>query len=66
MSRSHNKHHKEWNYPKREAKFYSNRNRRLHGKKLLAAVAKTGAEDNELAVDVPKNAGNGNIWNYVF
>jgi len=64
MSRSYNKHHKSWNYPKREAKFFSKKNRRQHGKKVLEKLIKDDPEDLELPVDIPKNAGDGDIWIY--
>ena len=64
MSRSYHKHNKSWNAPKREAKFYSNKNRRRHGKKLIDNINKVDPEDEEMAVDVPKNAGKGDIWIY--
>lgn len=64
MSRSYHQHDKSWNYPKREAKHYSNKYRRRHGKKFLNNLDKVDDNDNDLAVDVPKNAGNGDIWIY--
>lgn len=64
MSRTRNKHHASWNYAKREAKFYSKKNRRNYGKKLLNNIKNTDPEDNELPVDVPKNAGKGDMWIY--
>ena len=64
MSRSYNKHNKSWNAPKREAKFYSKKNRRQYGKRLLAKMAKTDPDDNDMPVDLDKNAGNGDIWIY--
>jgi len=59
MSRTYNKHHKSWNYPKREAKFYGNKYRRRHGKRVAS-----DDPDSDLAIDVPKNAGKGDIWIY--
>ena len=64
MSRTYNKHHKSWNYPKRLAKEYGNKYRHRHGKQFLIRADKDGIEDNEEAVDVPKNAGKGDIWAY--
>jgi hypothetical protein len=65
MSRTRNKHDKSWNAPKREAKYYSNKNRRRHGKKYLIEAAKyIDGDDNEMSIDVPKNAGAGDIWAY--
>lgn len=64
MSRSYNKHDKSCNYPKREAKRYSNKYRRRHEKKILNELTRVDPDDNELAIDVPKNAGRGDIWFY--
>jgi hypothetical protein len=64
MSRTYNKHHKSWNYPKRLAKEYGNKYRRRHGKKVLNEIIKKAPDDNELPVDVPRNAGDGDIWIY--
>lgn len=64
MSRTYNKHNKSWNSPKRDAKHYSNKYRRRHGKKVLTELTRVDPDDNELAVDVPKNAGKGDIWIY--
>lgn len=59
MSRTRNKHHKSWNSPKREAKFYGKKYRRRWGKRVEDADP-----DTDMAVDVPKNAGAGDIWIY--
>jgi len=64
MSRTYNKHKKSWNAPKREAKYWSNKNRRNHGKRLLEKLTNVDPDDNEMPVDVPKNAGNGDLWIY--
>ena len=64
MSRTYNKHNKSWNYPKRQAKFFSKKNRRQHGKKLLINIIKVGPEENEMPIDADKNYGSGDIWIY--
>ena len=64
MSRSKNKHHASWNYSKRQAKYYSNKNRRNYGKQLIRNMDKVDPEDDERAITADKNAGKGNIWIY--
>lgn len=59
MSRTRNKHRKNWNTPKRLAKEYGNKYRRRWGKRVAEADPET-----ELAVDLPKNAGPGDVWAY--
>jgi hypothetical protein len=63
MSRSRNKHDKSWNYPKREAKHWSKKNRRNYGARLENRL-RNGEDIDDLAYDLPRNAGNGDIWLY--
>lgn len=65
MSRSFNDHKKCWDFPLREAKKWSNKNRRTHGKRLIQELEK--AEDPEAVetpVDLIPDAGKGNIFIY--
>lgn len=65
MSRSHNDHKKGWYWPGREAKKWSNKNQRTHGKRLIRELEK--AEDPEAVetpVDLIPDAGKGNIFIY--
>lgn len=65
MSRSKNKHNKSYNTPQREAKFWSKKNRRAHGARLVKALEKAAdADDVEMSTDLHKDAGKGDIWNY--
>lgn len=64
MSRSRNKHHKDWNYPKREAKKWGNKHRRAYGSRLENMLKNDEDDSNEMAIDLPRNAGNGDIWIY--
>lgn len=65
MSRSYNTHSKDWNFPLRYAKKWSNKNRRAHGKRLLVELRKSeDTEDVETPIDVLKDSGAGDIWNY--
>lgn len=64
MSRTRNKHHKSWNYPKREAKYWSKKHRRNYGAKLENMLKDVDSDNIELANDLPPNAGRGDIWIY--
>ena len=65
MSRSYNTHSKDWNFPLRAAKKYSNKNRRAHGKRLIVELEKAEDTDEvEIPTDVLKDNGAGDIWNY--
>lgn len=65
MSRSRNDHKKSWNFPLRDAKKWSNKNRRTHGKRLLIEIEKSNdAEDVEMPIDVLRDSGKGDIWRY--
>lgn len=49
----------------RAAKKMSNKNRRAHGKRLLVELRKSeDTEDVETPIDVLKDSGAGDIWNY--
>ena len=65
MSRSFNDHKKGWDFPLREAKKWSNKNRRTHGKRLIRELEKAeDPEDVEMIEDIPRDAGKGNILIY--
>lgn len=65
MSRSRNVHKKSWNFPLREAKKWSNKNRRTYGRRLLVELRKSNnVEDIEMAIDVRPDSGKGDIWIY--
>lgn len=65
MSRSKNKHNKRFNTAQREAKFWSKKNRRVHGARLVNAIEKAeDPDDVEMPTDLPKDAGKGNLWIY--
>lgn len=65
MSRSYNTHSKDWNFPLRTAKRMSNKNRRAHGKRLIVELEKAeDTEEVEIPIDVHKDSGAGDIWNY--
>ena len=65
MSRSFNTHSKSWNFALRVAKEMSNKNRRVHGKRLIVELEKAEDTDEvEIPTDVLKDSGIGDIWNY--
>lgn len=65
MSRSRNTHKKNWNFPQRFAKLYSNKHRRAYGKVLIADLKKEeDTDDNELPYDCDKDANKGDIWKW--
>lgn len=65
MSRSYNDHKKGWDYPLRESKYWSNKNRRTHGKRLIKELEKAvDPDDIETPTDLPRDAGNGDIIIY--
>lgn len=65
MSRSRNDHKKGWNFPKREAKKWSSKNRRTYGRRLLVEFRKSNdTEDVEMPIDVHPDSGKGDIWRY--
>ena len=49
----------------RAAKKMSNKNRRAHGKRLVVELEKAeDTEEVEIPIDVLKDSGAGDIWNY--
>ena len=65
MSRSRNKHKKNYNKPLRLAKLYSNQYRRAFKKKLIIALKNSkDTDDVELPYDCKKNSNKGDIWNW--
>lgn len=64
MSRSKNKHHASWNYPKRQAKHWSNKQRRVYGRCLESKLKDDLEGNSEMPAYLPKNAGRGDIWIY--
>lgn len=60
-----NKHNKFFNTPKRIAKLASKTLRRAHGARLVKVLENAeDADDVEMPIDLHKDAGKGNIWNY--
>lgn len=49
----------------RAAKKMSNKNRRAHGRRLIVELEKAeDTEEVEIPIDVHKDCGAGDIWNY--
>ena len=65
MSRSYNDHKKSYNFPLRDAKYWSNKNRRTHGKQLIQQLKiASDVDDVETSIDVARDAGKGDIYIY--
>ena len=65
MSRSYNDHSKYYNLPQRVAKKWSNKVRRSYGKRLVVELENAeDTEEVEIPIDVHKDCGAGDIWNY--